>query len=110
MKVVKFVSLYGKISCNFISKKIYSTLFGRFKISDYDMLLESFCNYSYYTLEQARFKRNFVLMNQKSRQNAKNAIEKHLFKLMNNANFKFDYRNNANNAKFELIIDEISAR
>ena len=27
---------------------------------------------------------------------------------MNNANFKFDYRNNANNAKFELIIDEIS--
>ena len=61
--------------------------------------------YSHYTFEQACFKREFVLMNQKSRQNAKNAVEKHFFKLMNNANFGYDCRNNANNAKFEPIIE-----
>ena len=27
---------------------------------------------------------------------------------MNNANFGYDCRNNANNAKFELIIDEVN--
>ena len=43
-----------------------------------------------------------------SRRNAKNAIEKEFFKLMNNANFGFDCRNNANNVTFELIIDEIN--
>ena len=47
-------------------------------------------------------------MNQKSRQSAKNAIGKDFFKLMNNANFGFDCRNNANNAEFEPIIYEIS--
>ena len=47
-------------------------------------------------------------MNQKSRQNAKNGIEKKIYKLMNNANFRFDYRNNANNLKFEPLTDEIN--
>ena len=42
--------------------------------------------YSHCTFEQSRFKRDFVLMNQRSRQNAKNTIES-FFKLMNNANF-----------------------
>ena len=45
-------------------------------------------------------------MNQKSRQNAKNTIQKDFFKLMNCANFGYDCRNNRNNAKFEPIIDE----
>ena len=47
-------------------------------------------------------------MNQKSRQNAKNAIEEDFFKLMNNANFGFDCRNNTNNTKFEPIIEKIN--
>ena len=64
--------------------------------------------YSNCTFEQARFKREFVLMNQKSRQNAKKTIERDFFKLMNNKNFGFNCRNTANNAKFELIIDEIN--
>ena len=64
--------------------------------------------HSHYAFEQARFNRKFVLMNQKSRQNAKNAIEKYFYKLMNNANFGYNCRNNANNPKFEPIIDEIS--
>ena len=48
--------------------------------------------YSHYSFEQEGFKTNFILMNQKSRQNAKNSIEKNFFKLMNNANFGYDSR------------------
>ena len=51
--------------------------------------------YSYYTFKQARFRSRFVLRNHKSRQNVKNAIKKYLFKLMNNANFGRDCRDNA---------------
>ena len=64
--------------------------------------------YSHITFEQDAFKKEFVLMNQTSRQNAKNNTEKDFFKLMNNANFGFDCRNNASNTKFEPIIDEMS--
>ena len=64
--------------------------------------------YTHYTFEQALFKRDFVLMNQKSRQNAKNVIKKNFFKFMSNANFGFDCRNNTNNVTFEPIIDEIN--
>ena len=54
--------------------------------------------YLHFTFEQEAFK-NFVffLMNQKLRQNAKNFIEKGFFKLMNNSNFGYDYRNNLDN-------------
>ena len=65
-------------------------------------------SYSHFTFEQDAFKKDFVLMNQKSRQNAKNSIEKDFYKLMNNANFGFDCRNNTNNLKFEPLIDEIN--
>ena len=64
--------------------------------------------YSHFIFEQDCFKREFVLMNQKSIQNAKNNIEKDSFKLMNNANLGYDCRNNANNTKFEPIIDGIN--
>ena len=63
--------------------------------------------YSHFTFEQDAFKKDFVVMNQKTRQNAKHSIEKDFYKLMNNANFGFDCRNNANNLKFEPLIDEI---
>ena len=46
--------------------------------------------YSHFEFEQDSFKKEFVLMNQTSRQNAKNNIEKDFFKLMNNANFGFE--------------------
>ena len=42
--------------------------------------------HSHLTFEQARFKQNFLLMNQKLRQQSKNSVEKDFFKLMNNSN------------------------
>ena len=47
-------------------------------------------------------------MNQRSRQNGKNDIQKIFYKLTNNANFRFDCRNNANSLKFEPLIDDIN--
>ena len=64
--------------------------------------------YSHYSFDEERFKRNFILMNQKSRQNAKNSIEKDFFKLMNNANFGYDCHNNLDNCQFIPIFDEMN--
>ena len=63
--------------------------------------------YSHLTFEKARFKRKFILMNQKLRQQSKNDIEKDFFKLMNNSNFGYDCRNNLNNCQFVPIFDKI---
>ena len=40
-----------------------------------------------YMFYKGRFKRDFLLINLKSRQNVKNVIKKDLFKLMSNVNF-----------------------
>ena len=69
------------------------------------MQLESYKNYLKYVFVQDRFETELV--NPKSRQNVKNTIKKHFFKLMNNTNFGYDCRNNA---KFEPIIDEVNKR
>ena len=47
-------------------------------------------------------------MNQKARQEAKDKVESDFCKLLNNANFGFDCRNNLDNCRFELINDEIN--
>ena len=64
--------------------------------------------YKHYYFVQKRFKRDFIFMNQKSRQEAKNKIESDFFKLLNNANFGYDCRNNLDNCVFEPINDEIN--
>ena len=43
--------------------------------------------YTHYTFEQETFKKDFVLMNQRCRQTAKNSVEKKIYKLLNNSNF-----------------------
>ena len=61
----------------------------------------------YLTFEQSRFKQNFILMNQKSRQKSKNDVEKDFFKLMSNSNFGYDCSNNIDNCKSVTIYDEM---
>ena len=99
------------------TKKSHATIFPKrfipLYLEDLKFLIKRCCwrvtqIYSHYTFEQTCFKRGFVLMNQKSRQNAKNAIKKNLFKLMNNTNFGYIYGNNANNPKFDPTIHEVN--
>ena len=63
--------------------------------------------HAHLTFEQSRFKRNFILMNQKARQLSKNDVEKDFFKLRNNSNFGYDCRNNLDNCKFNPIFNEL---
>ena len=46
-------------------------------------------------------------MNQVSKQNAKTKVEKDFFELMNNANFAYDCRNNADKCYFFSIYNEL---
>ena len=46
-------------------------------------------------------------MNQKSKQQSNNNVEKDFYKLMNNSNFGYDCRNNFDNCKFAPIFDEL---
>ena len=62
--------------------------------------------YPHLTFEQSRFKKTFILMNQKSRQESKNSVEKDFYKLINNSNFWYDCRNNIYNCKFVPIFDK----
>ena len=98
-------------------KKSHATMFPKkfipLYLEDLTFLITRCCwrvtkIHSHYTFKKVRFKREFVAMNQNCRQNAKTAIEKDFFKLMNNANFRYDCRNNAHNAKFKPIIDEVN--
>ena len=64
--------------------------------------------YAHYTVEQERFKKDFILKNQRSKQTAKNRVEKFLYKLLNNSNFGYDCRNNLDNCTFVPIFDELN--
>ena len=64
--------------------------------------------YSHYSFEQDRFKRNLILMIQRSRQSTENSIEKDFYKLMNNASFRCDGRNSLDNCQFIPIFDEMN--
>ena len=56
---------------------------------------------------QNLLKRYLIVMNQCTRQTAKNSVQKEFFKLMSNANFGHDYRNNLDNCRFVSICDEL---
>ena len=64
--------------------------------------------HSHLTFDQEYFKKNFIIMNQTSRQEAKDEVTKDFFKLMNNSNFGYDCRNNLDNCKFNPIFDELN--
>ena len=63
--------------------------------------------HQHFTFRQEMFKKDFVVSNQVARQNAKTPVEKNFYKLMNNANFGYDCRNNFENRYFTPVVDEI---
>ena len=63
--------------------------------------------YKHYYFDQERCKKNFILMNQRARQEATDKVESDFCKLLNNANFGYDCRNNLDNCTFDPITDEI---
>ena len=52
-------------------------------------------------------KKIFFLMNQNSRQNAENSIEKDFYKFMNNSSFGYDSRNHLDNCQAVPIFEEL---
>ena len=64
--------------------------------------------YKHYYFDQERCKPNFILMNQKARQEAPDKVESDFCKLLNNSNFGYDCRNNHDNCVFQPINDEIN--
>ena len=64
--------------------------------------------YEHYTFEQPKFKKDFVIMNQKSRQHEPSSVERDFFKLLNNSNFGIDCRNNIDNCILEPLYDDLN--
>ena len=64
--------------------------------------------YNHYYFEQERYKRDFILRNQKFTQEAERKIESDFWKLLNNSNFGYDCRNNIDNCYFQPIKDEMN--
>ena len=64
--------------------------------------------YEHYTFEQSKFKKDFVVMNQKSSQKATSPVGRDFFKLLNNSNFGIDCRNNIDNCILEPLYDDFT--
>ena len=106
----------GPLSCK-VTAKAHSTLLPKkfiplyledlaFVIKRYGWRVTKI--HKHITFDQVPFKKDFILMNQKSRQESKTNVEKDFYKLMNNSNFGSDCRNNADNVDFVPIFDEIN--
>ena len=62
--------------------------------------------YEHFTFEQSKFKKDFIVMNQKARQKATFSVERDFYKLLNNSNFGIYCRNNIDNCILEPLYDE----
>ena len=65
--------------------------------------------YSYHTFEQEPFKKDYILGNQRARQDAVargDGVQGNFWKLLNNSNFGYDCRENLQNKSLHLIYDE----
>ena len=75
-----------------------------------EFLIEKVCwqvtkIYLHYTFKQKKFKKEFILINKKSKQEATNSFEKVFFKLLGNSNFGYDFRNNIGHCTFEITYE-----
>ena len=63
--------------------------------------------YQHFTFVQSKYKKDFVITNQKSKQKAITDVEKDFYKLLNISNFGIDYRSNLDSRTLEPIYDEL---
>ena len=106
----------GKYKKYQVTKKAHATLFSK---NCFPLYLEHLAVlikrlgwkvtkiHQHYQFEQERFKRDFIIRNQKARQQSQNNVEKDFYKLLNNSNFGYDCRNNLDNCTFVPIFDEL---
>ena len=106
----------GTINSYKTTGKTYATMDKKFAIPLYTEYLHFLilrCRWkvskvrAHCTFEQSKFKKEFVIMNQVSRQNAKTDVEKNFYKLTINSNFDYDSQNNADNCFFQPIYEKI---
>ena len=64
--------------------------------------------YNHYAFEQSEFKKDFVVMNQKARQNATSSVERDFYNLLKNSDFEIDCSNNIDNCFLEPLYDDFS--
>ena len=64
--------------------------------------------FAHYTFKQSKFKKDFAIINQKSRQTASSKLEKDFYKLLNKSNFGIDCRNNIDNCHQEPVHDNFT--
>ena len=65
--------------------------------------------HAHYSFEQEPFKKEYILGNQRARQEAVargNGVQANFWKLLNNFNFGFDFRDNSQNKNLHLSYDE----
>ena len=67
----------------------------------------SYKNLPAFKFEQSKFKKDFVVMNQKSKQKATSSLERNFYELLNNENLGIDCRKYIYNCYFDPIYDEI---
>ena len=110
-----------KINCFLYSSKTHSTLKAKKYINFYAEDLHFLITgagwlvthiYKHYTFEQSKFKKDFVVMNQKARQKATSSVERYFYMLLNNSNFDIHCRNNIDNCLLTPLYDDtnISAK
>ena len=104
----KTYKISSKAHSNLFSKKFIPLYFEEIKFAVLRCGWKVTKLYKHYHFDQERFKRNFILMNQKARREAGDKVESDFCKLLNNANFGYDCRNNLDNCQFQPINDEIN--
>ena len=104
-----------KINCFLYSSKTHSTLKAKKYINFYAEDLHFLITgagwlvthiYKHYTFEQSKFKKDFVVMNQKARQKATSSVERYFYMLLNNSNFDIHCRNNIDNCLLTPLYDD----
>ena len=64
--------------------------------------------YEHYTFEKSKFKKDFVVMNQKARQKATSSVERDFYKLLKNSNFCINCRYNIENCLLAPLYGDFS--